>query len=80
MIIIYKAYRPATLKSGPKSLFSYNRPTTRLSYDAQSGAVSLGDLGAFSAPPYDVLISFLTYHRTLAIFRSAKSNVLSLEL
>jgi hypothetical protein len=45
--------------------------------DVQAGAVSLGELGAFSAPQDAVLMFLLTYHYTFAMFRSAKSNALS---
>jgi len=73
-----KAYRLSTLKFSATSHFPFDKSTACLLYDAQSGAVSLGDLSTFSAPQDDVLIFFLTHHRAYAIFRSAKSNVLSL--
>jgi len=75
-----KAYRLSTLKFSATSLFPFDKSTACLLYDVQSGAVSLGDLSTFSAPQDDVLILFLTHHRAYAIFRSAKSNVLSLSL
>jgi hypothetical protein len=75
-----KAYRLSTLKFSATSHFPFDKSTACLLYDAQSGAVSLGDLSTFSAPQDDVLIFFLTHHRAYAIFRSAKSNVLSLSL